>query len=188
MSLTKLDNKLFDLIVWAANLHGTQLYGKNSYWAHLVAVTCVALENGVTDRDTLYACPTHDLFEDCGISVEELTDKIGETATSLVVQCSFMQPSRTAQLVAIAESAKTMTPRALIVKCCDTIANINGFGSGFTLEEAGNHKWQATLPYRNQFAQGIIDRFGELGRPMRDTEALADRLARKIWTATKADT
>ena len=180
MTLTNLDDDLFSLLLWAIKAHGNQPYGDNDYGIHLVAVLCIALEHGVTDWDTLAACICHDLLEDTTVGPEELAMCTNETVVSLVRQCTFTQATRSQQLEAIARSSLEMTPRAMIVKCCDTIANMGCLGAGLSPQKAVNHKWMKTRPYRLRFVRNYRDRISNLGRPLRPAETAAYSLAMKI--------
>lgn len=178
--MTSLDPRIFNVLAWAGKRHNSQPYGRNEYWPHLVAVLSVALEHGVRDTDTLLACVCHDILEDTLVTEKELAERTNEVVVDLVRQCTFKQETRESQLEAIAEAGKTMTPRAMIVKCCDTIANIMSFGSDFTPEEAAQHKWTRTYPYRIRFANGYLERLKDLGRPLREAEKTGKMLAEEI--------
>jgi len=176
-----LDPPLLDLLVWASAEHGTQPYGRNHYWIHLVAVLCVALDAGVGDWDTLAACICHDLLEDTQISPQLLEEMTNERVRHLVEQVTFdPKMPKAEQMRDLIKRAETMTPRAAVVKCCDTLANIQSLGSGFTPREIRKHKWMKTLPDRDRFAEILVDRFMKTQRKGRVMELMALGLALEI--------
>ncbi|MFO1188844.1 MAG: HD domain-containing protein [Alphaproteobacteria bacterium] len=96
------------------------------YINHPIAlVSILAVEAGITDRDTLCAALLHDTIEDTGTSVEELVEAFGGTVASLVQEVTDDKrlPKAERKLRQI-EHATHLSPKARLVKLADKIANL----------------------------------------------------------------
>ncbi len=111
---------------WCATAHGEQKYGKHPYKYHLQRVERVALRFGIRDRAFRQACWGHDVLEDVkGVTREDLqTAGFEDEAVSLCFAVTD-EPGATRK----ERKSKTYpkirsTPRAVTLKLCDRIANV----------------------------------------------------------------
>jgi guanosine-3',5'-bis(diphosphate) 3'-pyrophosphohydrolase len=96
------------------------------YINHPIAlVSILAVEAGISDRDTLCAALLHDTIEDTDTTVEELVETFGGAVAALVQEVtddkSLPKAERKARQV---EHAAHLSAKARLIKLADKIANL----------------------------------------------------------------
>ncbi len=118
-----------DVLVYAAQCHQQQR--RKDRWGtpyifHPIKVAELLIRAGVTDPNIIAAGLTHDVIEDTGVSAVELKERIGSTATEIVLECSddkSLPKERRKQLQI--EHALHASPGAKLVKLADKYANLS---------------------------------------------------------------
>lgn len=120
-------------VTYAAEKHEGQVYSPYPYLYHLLSVSLILIEEGhVNDHYVLAAAALHDSLEDTDASQDELQYLFGQEVASIVVEVTN-EPNLTYankhewQL----EHAKTMSPRACLVKAADRTHNLRSFNKQF---------------------------------------------------------
>lgn len=118
--------KLSEARIWCQRAHGDQKYGEHPYSYHLDAVEGVAVRFGFQDDEVVrMSCQTHDLKEDRGVTREQLL------TAGFPVEVADITDAVTDEDGATREQKKAKTlpkiakiRKAIIVKLCDRIANV----------------------------------------------------------------
>ncbi len=112
--------------IWCQRAHGDQKYGDHPYSYHLDAVEGVAVRFGFADDEIIrMSCQTHDTKEDRGVTREQLL------TAGFPVEVADITDAVTDEDGATREEKKAKTlpkiakiRKAIIVKLCDRIANV----------------------------------------------------------------
>lgn len=90
VSIKKHESDIINLdyaLHFASTRHGEQLYNRNPYYVHLLAVDSVACRFGFFDNKIVRAgCILHDVVEDKKASLEEIKNEFG-LAVANIVKC-----------------------------------------------------------------------------------------------------
>ena len=111
--------------LWCARGHGDQRYGRHPYKYHLNKVENVALRFGIRDRAFRQACWGHDLDEDTAVTLEDMR-RVGfeEEAVTLCWAVTDEEGETREERKAKTYPKIRKTPRAVCLKLCDRIANV----------------------------------------------------------------
>jgi len=130
-------NESLDFLRWAkffaAVKHGSQTYGGLPYTHHLAAVELVLRrfgygDNHPDDRDLLTAAWLHDVVEDTGTKLKEVSEMFGDRVASLVGAVTN-EPGESRKVRAALTYPKTRSVRgAVALKLADRIANVEHGG------------------------------------------------------------
>lgn len=125
-----------EAIIYAAQLHKNQ-HRKNSgfpYVVHPIDVLNTLGQWGLTagDVNTAIAAICHDVLEDCEVTQEQLSLKVGDKAAAIVSELTFKvnsdsEVSAHAQKSSYLESFKEKSVTALVIKIADRICNTIDF-------------------------------------------------------------
>ena len=128
------------------------------YINHPIAlVSILAVEVGITDRDTLCAALLHDTIEDTDTSVSELVETFGAEVAALVQEVTDDKrlPKEERKRLQI-EQASHLSPKARLVKLADKIANLRDVAdsppTGWSLGRR-----QEYFDWAKQVVEGIVD-------------------------------
>lgn len=133
------------------------------YINHPIAlVSILAVETGITDRDTLCAALLHDTIEDTDTSVEELVEAFGGPVTALVQEVtddkSLPKAERKSRQI---EHAAHLSQKARAVKLADKIAN---------LRDVADHPPADWPVARRQeyfdWAKAVVDKIPDAPKPL----------------------
>lgn len=100
------------------------------YFAHVAAVAAEVERHralGLADAAQVAAAYLHDTAEDCGVTEAELRDLFGEDVAALVIALTNDREAkhRMGKVPYMVAKLQHLTPRALLVKLCDTLCNIS---------------------------------------------------------------
>ncbi|MCW5938815.1 MAG: HD domain-containing protein [Fimbriimonadaceae bacterium] len=110
---------------------------------------------GVTDEAMLVAALLHDVVEETGTTLAEVQERFGESAAQLVAELTRREPSpsetegldkdalwrlRADMLI---EDVAEMSPRAMMVKLCDRISNLEEAGRTRRGKKLVRYVWQS---------------------------------------------
>ncbi len=115
---------------FAANAHKAQRRKDASaspYINHPISVSNLCANAGCDNLDVLIAALLHDVVEDCGVTLEDLSSKFGKTIAGIVAECSddksLPKDERKRQQISHARGIST---EAKIVKLADKLDNCRG--------------------------------------------------------------
>jgi (p)ppGpp synthase/HD superfamily hydrolase len=110
---------------FCAKAHGDQKYGKKAYSFHLRMVESVAVRFGFKDPILRKASWAHDLLEDTPLTKQDLLDAGMEEEVVVVASAVTDEPGATRAEKKLATYPKIKsTPRAVLIKLFDRIANV----------------------------------------------------------------
>jgi guanosine-3',5'-bis(diphosphate) 3'-pyrophosphohydrolase len=118
---------LSDAIAFAAEAHEGQTRKDSGlpYVTHPVEVMVLLIRHGVRDEAILSAAVLHDVVEDCGISVAEMTERFGATVTEIVTALSKVPGLPDAERKRLAlEQVRNGPPGTKTVKMADRLSNL----------------------------------------------------------------
>jgi guanosine-3',5'-bis(diphosphate) 3'-pyrophosphohydrolase len=128
------------------------------YINHPIAlVSILAVEAGISGRETLCAALLHDTIEDTDTSVEELVETFGRPVASLVQEVTDDKRVPKAERKRLqVEHAAHLSPKARAVKLADKISNLRDVADGPPVE------W--SLSRRQEYfdwAKQVVDNIAE---------------------------
>jgi guanosine-3',5'-bis(diphosphate) 3'-pyrophosphohydrolase len=118
---------LSDAIAFAADAHKGQTRKDSGlpYVTHPLEVMVLLIRHGVRDEALLSAAVLHDVVEDCGISVAEMTERFGAAVTDIVTALSKAPGLPAAERKQRAlEQLRSGPPGAKTVKMADRLSNL----------------------------------------------------------------
>src|SRR6266542_3596097 len=128
MSKPLLGPRFEEALALAAHLHASQTKKGSSvsFFARLLAVTSLVLEDGGDENQAIWAL-LHDSIEDQGLSPEEIEKRFGKSVRDIVVACTDAferpkppwRPRKEAYLAHLAEAP----PEVLRVSAADKLHN-----------------------------------------------------------------
>lgn len=114
---------------FAAIKHGNQQYsGCLPYTHHLAAVEAVLRRFGVEDQNMLQASWLHDIVEDTGTKLKEISEMFGDEVAELVGGVTNEPGANRKIRNALTYPKVRSTPGALRLKLADRIANVEQGG------------------------------------------------------------
>ncbi|GAA3624335.1 HD domain-containing protein [Flavivirga jejuensis] len=109
---------------FAIRVHGEQQYGARPYSFHLESVVQVAKELNL-ENDIILGCWLHDTIEDCDVSYQDIKREFGRDLAEIVFAVTDeLGRNRKERKVKTYPKIKA-NEKALSVKLCDRIANLN---------------------------------------------------------------
>ena len=118
---------LSDPIAFAADAHEGQTRKDSGlpYVTHPLEVMVLLIRHGVREEAILSAAVLHDVVEDCGISVAEMTERFGAPVTDIVTALSKVPGLPAAERKRRAlEQLRSGPPGAKTVKMADRLSNL----------------------------------------------------------------
>lgn len=120
---------------------------------------------GVTDEAMLVAALLHDVVEETGTTLDEIKERFGEDVAQLVSELTRREPDPTEtagldrdalwrlRADMLIEDVARMSPRAMAVKLCDRISNLEEAGRTRRGKKLERYVWQSerfleTIPRR----------------------------------------
>lgn len=141
---------------WCASAHRSrnQRYGNRAYSFHLRRTEGVALRFGIRDSVIRKACWGHDVPEDLGTTEEELLAAGFEPASVVLIMAVTDEPGATRKERKLKTYPKIRrTWRAIIVKLCDRIANVE-----YSIETGNTRKLETYRSEQAVFEEHCRDR------------------------------
>lgn len=109
---------------FAIKAHGNQQYGDRPYSYHLESVVQIA-KNLDLENDIILGCWLHDTIEDCNVSYQDIKREFGRDVAEIVFDVTDeLGRNRKERKVKTYPKIKA-NEKALCVKLCDRIANLN---------------------------------------------------------------
>lgn len=120
------------VLPYARELHKGQVRkGKDKvpYIYHPLLIACHALALGLDDDNIVSAALLHDVCEDCGVMVDELSvNELTKEAVSLLTKVDSIDKEQYYQRI-------SRNPIATMVKLLDRCNNVSGMAAGFSKEK-----------------------------------------------------
>lgn len=110
-------------ILFAAQHHYNQSYGKFPYIHHLFDVVNILYEYGYDDEEMIIAGWLHDVVEDSDITVDTIIEEFGEKVAKLVVAVTAKGKNRK-EKKEFTLNQLGIYPKAIPLKMADRLANI----------------------------------------------------------------
>jgi len=124
-----------DMIAFASDHHRHQTYGGDKpYTFHLRAVRDVVyrfmpyLPFGLSIEVLILGAWGHDLMEDCGVTLEELSERYGQEVAEIIYFVSDEPGKNRKERKAATLSKTRKSSAAVFLKLCDRISNIEAGG------------------------------------------------------------
>jgi (p)ppGpp synthase/HD superfamily hydrolase len=116
-----------EALAYAIPKHGDQMYGDERYEVHLRRV-CAWLDhanwNGSIDHDQFIAGACHDLYEDTGVTREEIVARYGVRVDKIIWACTGVGKNRKEKQASIVQKLIEF-PDAVPDKMADRIVNMH---------------------------------------------------------------
>jgi len=109
---------------FAIKTHGKQQYGNRPYSFHLESVVQVAKDIN-WENDIILECWLHDNIEDCDVSYQDIEREFGKDVAEIVYAVTYELGRNRKESKAKIFPKIRANEKALCVKLCDRIANIN---------------------------------------------------------------
>lgn len=151
---------------WCAAAHRShgQKYGPHAYSFHLRRTEGVALRFGFRDIVIRKACWGHDMSEDLGTTRDEFIAAGFDPAAVDLIMAVTDEPGKTRKERKLKTYPKIRsTPRAIIVKLCDRIANVE-----YGIETANSKKLEQYRSEQEEFERQCRDRDVAEAEPLWD--------------------
>jgi (p)ppGpp synthase/HD superfamily hydrolase len=123
---------MIDILRWAKFYatvkHGDQKYGAVSYTHHLRDVENVLRRFGITNEDMLTAAWLHDLVEDTGVKLKEISEMFNDRVANLVGAVTNEKGENRKVRAALTYPKIRAVTGAVCLKLADRIANVENGG------------------------------------------------------------
>lgn len=142
-----------DALVWAASLHQNQVRKTSNtpYIGHLLSVAGLVIESGGSEDQALAAL-LHDVIEDQGVSVAEITSKFGQKVADLVdaVTESYTEPKPDweQRKRLYLDKLRNSSPEVVLISLADKLHNARALEEG--LHAHGEIVWEKFFKSRKQ--------------------------------------
>jgi len=144
--MTTLTSRFDSALVYATEAHARQTRKgtKVPYFAHVLAVTALALENGASEDEAIAAL-LHDTVEDCGglPRLEDIRERFGPAVAEIVLGCTDAtetpKPPWKERKQSYLRDLETASLGVLMVSACDKLHNVRSLVA--TLRSEGEAAW-----------------------------------------------